>query len=184
MKQEYPGDIRPLMRSCALSTQRRQQDLNRISRDLLTLKQSLAQTLEKFGAEHAARAAEVQASRNSTLRSLADGQTKRSLALGEFRSRLARERQRTSSGMAKSLNAFRNELSAAVASIKSKTKIAKSMRFKTGSFSIERPLQPLAEKRAAATSAKHSSKAAGTASKTYDASKRGGSRTFLDLIEY
>jgi len=180
MKQEYPGDIRPLMKSCALAAQRRHQDLSRISNDLLALKRSLTQTLERFGAEHTARSAAVQTLRESTLRTLAHGQKKRSLALSSFRSRLAQDRQRASSGLSKSLNAFRTELSTAVASIKSKTRLAKSMRFRTGSFSVERPMQTLAEKRAAGASAMHGDNKLGTASNVYEVAKRGGARTFLD----
>ena len=184
MKQEYPGDIRPLMQSCARSAQRRHQDLNRISGNLSALKKSLAQTLEKFAVERSARAASVQALRESTMRTLAQDHKKRSLALSSFRSRLAQDRQRVSSGMLKSLSTFRTELGASVANIKAKTRIAKSMRFKTGSFSLERPVQALAAKRAAKASAKHSDKKSEFAASTQDAAKRSGPKSFLDLIEY
>jgi len=184
MKQEYPGDIRPLMQSCALSAQRRHQDLDRISHDVIVLKKSLAETLEKFATEHLARSAAVLSMRESTRRKLAHGQKQRSLELGRFRSKLAHERQLASSSMSKSLNAFRSELSAAVASIKSKTKVAKSMRFRSGSFSVARPMQPLTEKRAAAKDATRPGKKSEASASVYDASKRGGSRNFLDLIEY
>jgi len=170
MKQQYPGDVRPLMAACADLAQRRAADLARVRSSVATLKQDLARTLNDFDQMRSSSAARVGAMREHTVRSLKADRQSRSQQVDDLRARFARERADARGTLTRSLDTFRTALQAAVGDIKSRTQQAKSERFKSGSFESAKPT-PTPPK----PSATVSKKAQG---------KRPGARDFLDAIEY
>lgn len=170
MKQQYPGDIRPLMSVCAELAQRRTHDLDRVRSTVASLKSNLAQTLDTFAEMRADSAARIGALRTHTMQSLAANRRARSADIAELRARFANERAQTIQSQRHALGQFREQLDQAVSAIKTQTQSAKSVRFRSGSFSAVAEAKPV--------------KAAVPAPKKAPAVKRNSARSFLDAIEY
>ena len=172
MEQEYPGDIRPLMKACSDLAIRRRGDLHKLSSAVDHLRGNLANTLQQFAVDRGAAIRQVAALRSNLRDRLAQSRADRLQAVAGLRDRFATERQQTHQSLQQELGSFRKELANSVEAIRQRTAHAKTKRFKTGSFTL--------------TPAKAVSKAKVTAVATpiSKSAKRSAAMSFLDAIEY
>lgn len=134
MEQEYPGDIRPLMRACAELAQRRRESLARVRRHVDTLKGELDRTLERFAEEREHSRENVRRLLAELKRRLAENQRRRSEELARLRESFREAAEARRSTLRATLTDARNAVRASVNELRQRTAHAKSMRFRTGSF--------------------------------------------------
>jgi len=205
VEQEYPGDIRPLMKACSDLAIRRRGDLHKLSSAVDHLRGNLANTLQQFAVDRGAAIRQVAALRSNLRDRLAQSRADRLQAVAGLRDRFATERQQLRSNLRDRLAQSRADRLQAVAGLRDRfaterQQTHQSLQQELGSFRKElaNSVEAIRQRTAHAktkrfktgsftlTPAKAVSKAKVTAVATpiSKSAKRSAAMSFLDAIEY